>query len=637
VATVDPLDDVLSRLSNVRKCDGYWIASSPTRRDSNPSLSIRQGEKGVLIKDFGGSTVAEVVDAIGMEMADLFYDDPEAKRAWLAENIVRPRKTKTYRKPELPEELTFREGSIRWFAGRGITEETMKAFSVYSEQERTFEKVGKTPAICFPYFRAGVGVNIKYRSVKAKKFQMVSGAEPIWYNLDGVEAKPQRVVIVEGEMDVLSLHQGGIANVISPPNGCESIGDEVMESGAWFLKDDSVRIILAGDMDSAGQKMMDALAARIGKERCSKVSWPDGCKDANETLIAHGIERVVECVDEAEPIPVDGLIRISSVKDAVLSLYDEGLPPGYSTGIPSLDEHYTIKPGYWCAVTGSPGSGKSNILDQIMTNMAERDGHRFGVASFENRHLARHAANILPKHFRQPFGEGRANRMTREQVAEGTAWMDNYFFFNQPESPTIEAVLKVARSMVFSYGITGLVIDPWNRLMHPANGLTDGGYIARCLSMISDFAYRHSVYIWLVAHPTKLTKNVTTEQYPCPTLYDISGSAHFYNMCDFGWAGWRDRKELHKPIEFHMQKSRHQEIASEGCVRIGYDHITTRYYDLAADGSNDNEMWRPPNLVDLSRRSEPQFMVDESDDVREMEEADSDAAGTGFFDQVVGQ
>jgi twinkle protein len=644
VVAIDPLDEVLARLTNVSRRGDYWIASSPTREDRNPSMTIRRGDKGILIKDFGGATFEELLDAMGMEAGDLFYEDAGAKRAWL-DRLDRPKRAKReYKRPEIPADASFREGTVRWFGNRGIEPQTLEHFRIYSSPSHFFPRKAEcnTAAICFPYFLNGVPINVKYRSVglrrdgkEVKDFAMEKEAEPIFYHLDGVQQGAREVVIAEGEPDVMALWQCGIGNAISPPNGCESITDDVIASGEWFLADPDVRITLAGDMDEAGRKMQDAFAARIGKERCSRVTWPADCKDANDTLVKHGPDRVRQCVMEAEPIPVDGIIRVRDIRDSIYTLYREGMPRGISTGIPALDDNYTIKLGYWTAVTAAPGGGKSNLLDMIATNTVEAGSMRYGIASFENRDLARHAANIMPKHARKPFGAGKTERIDEDELDAYIGWMDEHFQFIQPESPTIESVLKAAKSMVFWHGINGLVIDPWNRLLHPPNGLTNGDYIARVLSQISDFAYHHNCHVWLVAHPVKLVKNVTSGQYPVPTLYDISGSAHFYNMCDFGFALWRDRKDFAKPVEFHCQKSRFQEIATEGVVRLGYDPVTTRYYDLAADGSNETTMWRPPTLMDRIYADQPDYAALQAGEV-EAEDAEMDDPHDPIFDAILG-
>ena len=70
------IDNLLSKLERVRNTGrGRWIASCPTRQDKNPSMTIRELDDGrILIHDFGGSSAAEILDAIGLTFSDLFPD-----------------------------------------------------------------------------------------------------------------------------------------------------------------------------------------------------------------------------------------------------------------------------------------------------------------------------------------------------------------------------------------------------------------------------------------------------------------------------------------------------------------------------------------------------------------------------------
>ena len=71
------INDLLNRLQKVRKIGtDEWVASSPTRSDRTPSLFIKYDTNGnILLHDFGGSSVDEICNAIGIELSDLFPDD----------------------------------------------------------------------------------------------------------------------------------------------------------------------------------------------------------------------------------------------------------------------------------------------------------------------------------------------------------------------------------------------------------------------------------------------------------------------------------------------------------------------------------------------------------------------------------
>ena len=92
----------------------------------------------------------------------------------------------------------------------------------------------------------------------------------------------------------------------------------------------------------------------------------------------------------------------------------------------------------------------------------------------------------------------------------------------------------------FSYGIRGLVIDPYNELDHqrPSN-VSETEYVSQMLTKIKRFAQHYDVATWFVCHPKQM-QNWTGG---APNLYDISGSAHFVNKADNGVVIHRVREE----------------------------------------------------------------------------------------------
>ncbi len=78
------LDDLLPRLSGVKQRGVRYSAICQAHADRTPSLSVSEGEKGILIKCWAGCTVAEICKAIGIEQRDLFFDsldtDPQRRR-----------------------------------------------------------------------------------------------------------------------------------------------------------------------------------------------------------------------------------------------------------------------------------------------------------------------------------------------------------------------------------------------------------------------------------------------------------------------------------------------------------------------------------------------------------------------------
>ena len=90
-----------------------------------------------------------------------------------------------YKRPEKPKEATRDDKVAQWFKGRGISESTLEAVGVYSTARDWYvnDSSEKKITICFPYFKDGELVNIKYRT-KDKDFRQEADAERSLYNND---------------------------------------------------------------------------------------------------------------------------------------------------------------------------------------------------------------------------------------------------------------------------------------------------------------------------------------------------------------------------------------------------------------------------------------------------------------------
>jgi hypothetical protein len=89
------VDLLISKLDKVRPTGrGTWIACCPAHADKSPSLTIREtDDEIILLHCFAGCSALEIVDAVGLEMADLFpprqhHGKPE-RRPFPAADVLR--------------------------------------------------------------------------------------------------------------------------------------------------------------------------------------------------------------------------------------------------------------------------------------------------------------------------------------------------------------------------------------------------------------------------------------------------------------------------------------------------------------------------------------------------------------------
>lgn len=492
-----------------------------------------------------------------------------------------------YRETPLPTRV------LQWFASRGIPEKVLARRRISYGPVYMPQLEQEVPAVQFPYFRNGEVINCKYRDGQ-KHFRMAGGAERILYGLDDIQG--DTVLITEGEMDAMALEAAGYTSVVSVPDGAPAVTTKNYASKFDFLLSAEAlltplkRIILAVDTDLPGQKLAEELARRLGPERCWRVTWSSGCKDANDVLMSHGAAVLKECVEAAQPWPVSGIVTVAQLLPALTLMYQHGMPRGSSTGWRSLDRHYTVRPGELSIISGVPSHGKSTWLSamviQLAGFLATTEEWRFAIFSPENYPLERYSAMLLEQYLGKPF-DGAATRMSLAEMTQGAYWLNAYVSFLCPEdaTPTVAHLLELARVQVYRQGIKGLILDPWNEIEHGRpTGQSETEYISQMLSTIRRFARHHHVHVWVVVHPTKLQKAEKGDyagHYPPPTPYDLAGSAHWRNKADNCLTVWRDIESETHEVEVHIQKIRFREIGKPGMIKLYYDPSCGRFEEAA--------------------------------------------------------
>lgn len=273
--------------------------------------------------------------------------------------------------------------------------------------------------------------------------------------------------------------------------------------------------------------------------------------------------------------------------EELATLYKTGLPPGESTGFKSIDELYTVSTKQWTVITGAPSSGKSEWLDAVAINLI-RQGWQIIFFSPENQPHELHITKHLEKLIGKPFGSGPTERMKPKEYTEAAIELANRTCFLTVDDefakvPSLAEVFETCVEQINEWRENGsgqkvgIVLDPYNEFDHsrPAN-LSETEYISQFLSLLRQFARDWDVHVWLVAHPTKLQKG-QDGTYPVAKLYDIAGSAHFYNKCDNGISVHRDYQT--GEVDIHVLKVRFKNIGKPGTVTLKYDRVTGRYID----------------------------------------------------------
>jgi len=165
------------------------------------------------------------------------------------------------------------------------------------------------------------------------------------------------------------------------------------------------------------------------------------------------------------------------------------------------------------------------------------------------------------------------------------------------EDFTVKSILDSAKILVKTRGVKILVIDPYNKLEHKYTD-SETQYISRFLDQIIQFAKFNNVLIFLVAHPKKMNKDKDSK-IEVPSLYDISGSANFYNKTDYGITVHRKTNEKNvmiNEVNVYFQKIKYKHLGKQSIVSLNYDYITGRFNQSGSDLSN----WLIPESINTT-------------------------------------
>jgi twinkle protein len=431
-------------------------------------------------------------------------------------------------------------------------------------------------AVAFPYRRGGEVYAAKFRAVEQKDWRSTEGVSRGLYNADVLTRSHELpVVITEGEMDCLSVIQAGYDRAVSLPDGWTEQGNKIE---ALIAAEDALRaapfVIVAGDNDKVGESLPRAVANLLTGCDVRAVTWPEGCKDANDVLVQHGEREVVTCLQAARRIDPPGGV-ITGLSD---------MPPlserrVLRVGENPFDWRLAFELGAVSVGTGMPGHGKSTFTTWAVERVSRNEAVRIGMLAFET-----HPHRIRDQLCR--IGTGREWKDTPANIRKeleadwDRRWRLVHRTYDQG-AHSLGWLKETIHALAVRDGCKLIVVDPWNELEHlPEPGENMTNYINFALQQIRTWAEKLEVHICLIAHPRKMM----TEGKPrAATGYDVADSAAFANKPSLGFTVFQTTDEAGAPLtEIHTWKVRDTQLyqVERGVAQVRFIPATMTYQRL---------------------------------------------------------
>ena len=247
------IDDFLARLDGVTKQSNGWLCCCPAHGDSNPSLSVDEGEDGrILVKCHAGCETSAVVDAMGLKMSDLMPERPGEKngasaapgaqaKVWGAPGGAK-RKASAKQEPFVKTaeyEYQDEDGATLYWVCRGTKGDNKKSF----QQRRP--KADGAPGFEF-------GLHSKPTKKGEERKLLVKYCAP--FRLPRVvkaASEGKSIAILEGEKDVLTFERvTGCVGTCNSGGAGKWANDWPEDWIKWFQGCKSILIIADNDPET---------------------------------------------------------------------------------------------------------------------------------------------------------------------------------------------------------------------------------------------------------------------------------------------------------------------------------------------------------------------------------------------------
>jgi ribosomal protein L37AE/L43A len=497
---------------------------------------------------------------------------------------------------------------LAYLHGRGIDDAAIQHFRLGVAYIKTGG--GKERAVGIPYVDGETVLLVKMRNLEEDKekrrFQRTKGGESALFNAAGVRDR-RRVVLVEGELDAISLWQSGITETASTSLGAKG---DVPQAWKEILAD-ADDVVLWYDDDEAGDEAVDGLATALGTHRVRIASVPPDLsaevaaatgkrpKDVNDLVRAKvDPERIRAVVDAAVPLETARVVQPGAYSDHLTGLIDRGAASlGEPTGWIGLDKLLRgWRPGELTVVTGHTSHGKSTWTSFALGLLARR-GYPVLLSSLEDGPDA-----LARKVFQRIFGRPISSIVTEQDREDamraiGRLNEDPIYVFDHygrvSFSEVVDAVTYAARRLGCKY----VEIDHLHFISrHP--DVEEREHLDRVCMDLVQLAVQLGIHIFLIAHPRGAIELATI-----PTGDALKGSSSIkqvahngvtvYRVTDAGGADAAGQVKLKDaagrrveiPLEpsdvlLYVWKARHDD-AREGMAVLKYDGRCLSYQETA--------------------------------------------------------
>jgi hypothetical protein len=316
---------------------------------------------------------------------------------------------------------------------------------------------------------------------------------------------------------------------------------------------------------------------------------------------------------------MDSLIKgfkIVEQKDVIKELLDYRVKyndRGKYLGFNNLNEHYTMQLGNVTDWSGFPGSGKTQVLMELLLNTSKFYGWRHLVYFPDVGSRTEIVADLLHKLTGKTFNPKYDNHIQEDEIYQQINWILHHFQILTKEDVKAKLTPFEFWDMAASMeGIQTASIDSWKDMHHDYNKYGSyAQYLEIVLPYRNQIAEDNNLHLHTIIHP-KLTEKENGVR-KAPTPYDLKGGSEWFNSGKCMITVHRETKDTNE-AQIIFGKIKPRSVGQTGQINLHLDLSNFIYYEHTDQGQRryaqakeNNEVKDEPQLTDIGKMIDPNF------------------------------
>lgn len=292
------------------------------------------------------------------------------------------------------------------------------------------------------------------------------------------------------------------------------------------------------------------------------------------------------------------IVTEESIRGRMLDYYESGGGQTFYVGFNGLAKYYSIKEGGVTDWTGYPGSGKTELLLEMLKNCSDWYGHKHLIYMPDAGTTEEVVAKLIHKFTGKQFEEfyfdaDGVKRDVKNRITEAEMfrWIPEVLKMFKIYDPTIGDDKNKTRSKTLTptqfweyavenkekLGIFSAVIDSWNYMKHDTKGYDrEDKWLEDTLSYRNELAERNNIHFHTIIHP-KAPKTDAKGKIIFPDMHSLKGGSEWGNN---GKSIIIVHRDFNSPItDVKIEKAKPRVVGVQGIACLKYDLKSGRWYE----------------------------------------------------------